>query len=44
MPSASLANLPVELFEKILESIDILDVVRLKLVRIPPVRISEAIS
>jgi hypothetical protein len=44
MHSASLANLPVELFERILESLDILDVVRLKLVRIPPVRVPGTIS
>ena len=37
MPSAGLSNLPVELFEGILEYIDILDVVRLKLVRTPPI-------
>ena len=35
MPSARLTNLPVELFEEILEYLDIFDIVRLKLVRAP---------
>ena len=37
MPSASLSSLPVELFERILEYLDILDIIRLKLVRTPPI-------
>ena len=38
MPSsASLSNLPVELFEKILEYLDVIDILPLKLVRAPPI-------
>lgn len=36
MPSARLSNLPVELFERVLEYLDIFDIVRLKLVRASP--------
>jgi len=37
MASVNLSNLPVELFEGILEYLDILDILRLKLVRTPVV-------
>lgn len=33
MPGANLSTLPVELFARILEDIEILDILRLKLVR-----------
>ena len=36
MPSARLSNLPVELFEGVLEYLEIFDIVRLKLVRASP--------
>lgn len=37
MPSAGLSSLPVELLERDLECFDIFDIIRLKLVRAPPI-------
>ena len=39
MSSYALSNLPVELFERVLEYLDILDIVRLKLVRTSPIHL-----
>jgi len=37
MPSVGLSDLPVELFERVLEYLGILDILRLKLVRTPSI-------
>lgn len=36
MPRPNLSDVPVELFEKVLEDLDIFDILHLKLVRVSP--------